>query len=133
MKTLLRNICIYAFTLFLLPQIIPGFYVNGQFWTFVAGGLVLTLLFLVLKPVLSIISFPINIVSLGIFNVFINALLLYLLTVFVKEISVTAFTLSRSTLLGFATPEISFNTFFAYVYSAFILSIISGAIKWLAK
>ena len=133
MKTILRNIAIYAFTLFVLPQFIPGFYVNGGFWTFFTGGVVLTMLFLVLKPVLNIISFPVNVVSLGLFNIFINALLLYLLTVFVTEISVTAFTLTKINFFGFIIPAISFNTFFAYVYTAFILSIISGGIKWLMK
>lgn len=133
MKTILRNIAIYGFTLFLLPQIIPGFYVNGAFWTFLTGGIVLSMLFLILKPILSIISFPVNMISLGIFNVFINALLLYLLTVFVTEISVTAFTLTKVNFLGFIIPEVSFNTFFAYVYSAFILTIIVGGIKWLMK
>lgn len=133
MKTILRNIAIYGFTLFLLPQIIPGFYVNGAFWTFLTGGIVLSMLFLILKPILSIISFPVNMISLGIFNVFINALLLYLLTVFVTEISVTAFTLTKVNFLGFIISEVSFNTFFAYVYSAFILTIIVGGIKWLMK
>ncbi len=39
----------------------------------------LAILFLVLKPILNIISFPVNLVTLGMFNIFINALLIYLL------------------------------------------------------
>lgn len=133
MKTVLRNIFIYSFTLYLLPYFISGFSINGEIWTIITGGFILSMLFLVLKPILNILSLPVNVISLGLFNLFINALLLYLLTVFVTEISVTAFTLTRSTVIGFTTPQIEFNTFFAYVYSALILSIISGILKWLMK
>lgn len=133
MKTILRNIAIYAFTLFSLPHLIPGFSVNGGFWTLVAGGLILSMLFLVLKPILNVVSFPANALSLGVLNVFINALLLYLLTVFVTEVSVTAFELQRQNIFGFTTPEVAFNTFFAYVYSALVLSVIAGTIRWLMK
>jgi putative membrane protein len=131
MKTIIRNLTIYTFALFLLPQVIPGVHVVGGLATLFIGGLVLTLLFLILKPILNIIGFPVNMVTLGLFNIFINALLIYLLTVFVTEISITAFTYHRSTVLGFITPVFTFNTFFAYLYTAFILSIIDGFIRWL--
>ena len=131
MKTIIRNVVIYTFILFLLPKIIPGFSIDGGFWTLFTGGLVLAMLFLVVKPVLSIISFPVNLVTLGIFNIFINALLLYLLTIFVTEISVTAFTMARLDILGVIIPQITFNTFFAYIYTAFILTLINSFIRWL--
>jgi len=133
MKTILRNILVYTFILFLLPKIIPGFSVNGGFWTMLTAGVVLSMLFLILKPILNIISFPVNLVTLGIFNIFINALLLYLLTIFITEITITAFTMQKSNLLGFITPQITFNTFFAYIYSSAVLTLINSIIRWLIK
>lgn len=133
MKTIIRNIAIYTFILFLLPYLIPGVLISGGIWTLVVGGIVLTLLFFILKPILSIISFPVNLVTLGIFNVFINALLLYLLTILVTQISVVAFTSPRTDLLGVIIPAIHFNIFFAYVYTAFVLSAIDWLIKWLIQ
>src|SRR6185369_8906092 len=96
MKTILRNIAIYTFILFLLPMLVPGVTINYGFQTLLTGGLMLALLFLVLKPILNIISFPVNVVTLGAFNIFINALLIYLLTVFVTEISISSFTYYRT-------------------------------------
>jgi putative membrane protein len=131
MKTIVRNLSIYTFAVFLLPLLIPGVHVAGGLGTMLLGGLVLTLLFLILKPILNIIGFPVNMVTLGLFNVFINALLVYLLTVFVTDISVAAFTYQKANVLGFITPIFHFNTFFAYVYTAFVLSVIDGFIRWL--
>lgn len=131
MKTILRNISIYTLILFLLPQLIPGVSVSGGIWTLVTGGVMLAVLFLVLKPILNIISFPVNMVTLGLFNIFINALLIYLLTVFVTDITISAFTYQKMSVWGFVTPVFGFNTFFAYIYTSFVLTVINGCIRWL--
>jgi uncharacterized membrane protein YvlD (DUF360 family) len=114
-------------------MIIPGVDIEGGFSTLLLGSCVLTLLFLILKPILNILSFPVNLVTLGIFTAFVNALLLYLLTIFVTHISISAFTYMPTNIAGFGIPEIQFNTFFAYIYTALILSSMDGLIKWLMK
>lgn len=133
MKSLLRNISLFTLCLFLIIQLVPGASITGGFWTLLTAGIVLSLLFILLKPILSIISFPVNMITLGIFNIFINALLLYLLTIFVTEVSITAFTYDRMNFFGFITPVMTFNTFFAYLYAAFVLTLINNFIRWLME
>lgn len=133
MKTIIRNTAIYTFALYFLPSIIPGVEIDGGFVTLLIGGFALAMMFLVLKPILNIISFPINLLTLGISSIFTNALILYLLTIFVVDISIVAFTYHATTVFGFGIPTIEFNTFFAYVYTAFILSLIDSAISWLME
>jgi len=133
MKTILRNIAIYLLILYFLPQIVPGFTIEGGFVTFLMGALLLTLLFLIIKPILTIISFPINMITMGLFSTLINALILYLLTIVVPDITVQPFTYARLDLFGVIIPKLQFNTFFAYVYSALIIASINGAIKWLTE
>lgn len=133
MKTILRNIAIYLLILYFLPQFIPGFTIEGGPWTFVIGATVLALMFLIIKPILTIISFPINFLTMGIFSILINALILYLLTIIVPNITVQPFTYARADIFGVIIPKIQFNTFFAYVYSAFAIASISGALKWLMR
>lgn len=131
MKTVLRSIAIYTLALYFLPQMIPGFTIEGGFITLIIGATTLAIMFLVLKPILTIISFPVNILTMGLFSILTNAFILYLLTVLVPDITVQPFTYARVEILGFITPRIEFNTFFAYVYSAFILASINGVIRWL--
>lgn len=133
MKTILRNIGIYTLILYFLPFIIPGVEIEGGAATLFTAGIALALMFLILKPILNIISFPVNIITLGLFSIFTNVLILYLLTVFITDVSVTSFTYDKTEFAGFITPKISFNTFFAYLYTAFVLSFIDSFAKWLIK
>jgi putative membrane protein len=133
MKTILRSIGIYLLALYFVPQIVPGFTIEGGFTTLLIGSVVLAIMFLILKPILNIISFPVNMLTLGLFSIIINAFILYLLTILVPDITVQPFSYAKSSFYGFITPHIFFNTFFAYTYSAFILSCINSGIRWLVK
>lgn len=131
MKYLLRRIFIYTFALFLLPLLVSGVTVTGGFWTLLLCGFVLSLLFLVLKPILNLLTLPANIMTLGLFSVFNSAIILYLLTVFVGSVSIEAFTYPRTDFFGVIIPTLAFNTFFAYIYTAFVLSFIDSFLSWL--
>lgn len=131
MKTILRSIAIYLLALYFIPQIVPGFTINGGFITLLIGSIVLALMSLILKPILNIISFPINMLTMGLFSIIVNAIILYILTILVPNITVQPFTYPQSHFYGFITPTIPFNTFFAYSFSAFILSCINSIIRWL--
>lgn len=133
MKSITRSICFYTLALYFLPMLIPGLKISGGFLTFLIGGIALMLMFLVLKPILNIISFPINLVTLGLFSIFTNAFILYLLVFFVIGISIIPFSYPPFEILGFAVPKISFSLIFAYTYTAFVLSFIDSFFSWLIK
>ncbi len=131
MKTAVRGIAIYTLSLFLLPYLIPGVQISGGFLTLLIGGTFLALLFFTLKPILSIISLPINLLTLGLFSFVVNAFILYILTIIISGISITAFEYSGINFLGFVIPRIYFNLFFTYIYTAFVLSFIDSFFSWL--
>ena len=131
MRTILRSIGIFLLALYFIPQLVPGFTIDGGFQTLLIGAVVLALMFLILKPILNIISFPINMVTLGLFSIITNTLILYLLTILVPDITVQPFTYPHAHFYGFITPRLEFNTFLAYAYSACLLSCINSGIRWL--
>lgn len=133
MRSILRNIVFYAFALFLLTLALKGVRVSGGFTTFLWGGVVLSLLFLIVKPILSILTLPLNLATLGIFSFLINAVILYLLTVFVKNISVGHFIFDGFAFAGFIIPKLSINDFFAFIVASILLSFIIGGLKWLTE
>jgi uncharacterized membrane protein YvlD (DUF360 family) len=114
-------------------MIVPGFNVTGGAFTVFSGAIALTLFQLILRPILSIISFPINVVTLGLFSIVINTFILYLLTVFVDGISVVPFHYSRAEIFGFIVPVISFSMLMAYIYTSFVLSCIDSFLRWMMK
>ena len=131
MKAIIRNIAIYTFALYLLPSIIPGVEISGGLLTLLVGGFALTLLFFIIKPILHVISLPVSILTLAIFSTITNLIVLYILTIFISGISIVPFSYPKTEILGFITPKIYFNMFFAYVYTAFVLSFIDAFISWL--
>lgn len=133
MKTIIRSTAVYSLALFLLDYVNDGLKVQGGFTAYILGGLALCLLFMVLKPILNIFSLPLNLITLGMFSFLTNTIILYLATVFVPQIKVSSFVFQGVSVAGFIVPRISFNTFFAFVISAFLLSIVVGVIGWLIK
>lgn len=133
MKSLLRNTFINSLSLFILAQIVPGLTINGGLLTFIAGGFALSLLFLIVKPILNLISLPLNLVTMGLFSFLVNAIIFYLLTVFVTSISITSFTFPGFSFFGFIAPKMFFNTFFAFIIVALLQSAIVSFLSWLIK
>ncbi|MDP3988003.1 MAG: phage holin family protein [Candidatus Levybacteria bacterium] len=133
MKSLLRNIVIDAFSLFAVSQILSGVKIFGGVPTLIFGGVVLAFLTMLLRPILSFITFPLSFLTFGTVNFLINALILYLLTIFVSQIKVSAFVFDGLSFIGFVIPKIAFNGLFAFIVSAFLLSLIISFINWLIK
>ncbi|MCL4387286.1 phage holin family protein [Patescibacteria group bacterium] len=131
MKSLLRSVVINSLCLFFISQIIGGLIVKGGFGSYLFGGLALALLFLILKPILSLLSVPLNIITLGFFSVFTNIIIFYLLTVFVPAISISAFMFQGYVYAGFVIPKLFFNSLFAFAIVAFLQSIFASFISWL--
>jgi len=133
MKSLLRNTLINSLSLFILAQVVPGLSIHGGLLNFIIGGFALSLLFLIVKPILNLISLPLNLVTMGLFSFLINAIIFYLLTVFVTSISITSFTFPGFSFSGFIIPKMFFNTFFAFIIIAFLQSFIVTFLSWLIK
>jgi putative membrane protein len=132
-KSILRKIIFYSVALFLTAQIFEGVKVNGGMLTYILGGVVLSLLFLIIKPILSIVTLPLNIITLGLFSFITNAIILYLLTIFVANISIAAFSFRGLSFLGFVIPGFSVNNFFAFIIVSVLVSFIVGFLKWLIE
>lgn len=75
----------------LTTQIVSGVSVN-PIWVSLIVGACLTLFNMFLKPVINILTLPLNILTLGLFSLIINGLLLWYLGTLIRGFSVTNFT-----------------------------------------
>ncbi len=133
MKNFFRNVLYNAFTIYLISQILPGVKVYGGIPTLIFGGLALTLLLAVLKPVLNILAIPFNLVTLGLFSFVVNIIIFYLLTVLVVGITISAFNFPGYEYVGFIIPKIYVNTLFSFLLVSFLQSAIVNFIDWLTR
>ncbi|MDP3954336.1 MAG: phage holin family protein [bacterium] len=66
-----------ALALYAADYLLPGFIVIGGFKGYLAAGIILGLLNLIVKPILKVIAFPVILLTLGLFTLVINALLIW--------------------------------------------------------
>ncbi|WP_350344179.1 phage holin family protein [Proteinivorax tanatarense] len=110
MRGLIWRWVINALALFFAAQILSGMSIGG-FGSAMIAALVLGLANAIIKPILKILTFPITILTLGIFTLVINGFILWLVAATVQNFSVEGF--------------------FASIIGAIILSIISSILSFL--
>lgn len=76
-----------AIAVILVTYIVPGITVN-TFWSALIVALVLGLLNTIVRPVLLLLTLPVNILTLGLFTFVINGLILYFVSSIVKGFEV---------------------------------------------
>jgi putative membrane protein len=107
---LLRPFIVTALSLWLLSYLLPT--INITNWVaLIAASLVMVLLNSLVKPVLKLVFLPINIVTLGLFSVVINVVLLWLVTYLVP-----GFEISNMIVLGF-----HLNQFFSILFASVLI------------
>ncbi|MEK7579507.1 MAG: phage holin family protein [Patescibacteria group bacterium] len=87
---LILKLIITALAILLVAYLVPGVTV-ASFWTALFVALILGLLNLTLKPILIILTLPINLITLGLFTFVINALLFWLVGTFIEGFAVEGF------------------------------------------
>ncbi len=79
-----------SLVLLLIAEYLPGFTVEG-FYTALVAAVVLGLFNIFLKPILILLTFPITLLSLGLFTFVINAALFWFATTIVEGFQVETF------------------------------------------
>lgn len=130
MKGLLRRFLFYTIALFATTQFLAGFHLSGGLQIYIITGIILSFMMVILKPVLNLISMPLNIITFGFASFLVNVVILFLLTVFVAQVSVEPFTLPGISFAGFAIPPIGLNKWFAYLVASLVLSAVYSILTW---
>lgn len=75
----------------LTVNIVPGISISGGWTTILLVALVWSVIVMVVRPVLSILTLPITIITLGLFSFVLNAFLFYAMTWVVPGFELTGF------------------------------------------
>jgi len=79
-----------VFALLLITRYVPGFSVES-IYTALIVALILGVISITLKPILLLLTLPINLLTLGLFSFVINALLLWFVASFVDGFTIAGF------------------------------------------
>lgn len=80
-----------AVALYVAFLIVPGFVISGSWEQYLIAGLVLALLNMIVRPILKIVSFPLILLTLGLFTFIINIFMLWLLDYLVSFVTIEGF------------------------------------------
>ncbi len=88
--TLVIKWLIYSLAIFLVSKIIPGIHIDSA-QTALFAGAALGLLNVLVRPVLRVLTFPINLITLGLFGLVLNVLLFWSAAYFVEGYEISGF------------------------------------------
>ena len=80
-----------AVAVYLTVNLVPGIAISGGWMTVLIVALVWSVITMVIRPVLQILSLPITIITLGLFSFILNALLFSLVALVVPGFAVAGF------------------------------------------
>lgn len=115
---LLKPLIVAIITLFILDLIFPN--VSFSNWVvIIIAGIVLTLVQSIVKPVLSLLLLPLNVITFGLFATILNIALLWAITAVVP-----GFHIDPVTILGYRL-----NYFMTLVLFSFLISFVQSVIR----
>lgn len=133
MKRILRHFVIDTFSLWVVSQAAGGMVFDKGFTTLVIAGIGLTGVSLLAKPVINLLLLPLNLITFGLFRWVASAVMLYLVTLLVKDFKIAFFTYPGFTSKWLDIPQLHFEGVLAFIGFSFILSIVSSFVYWLIK
>lgn len=88
---LILQILANALAIFVAARFVPQISFNGDLLDYLIVGIVLTVANIIVKPILKIISAPLIFVTLGLFIIVINAIILFGTAWFIEELTIMGF------------------------------------------
>jgi len=131
-KLILRYLIISA-ALWVLFLFIPGITLNNSIIDFLKISLILFGVHLLIKPIIKIIPLPIEIATLGSVSIVFDAIVLWLIDLWLPALRITSFWFSGISVGFVVVAPFQVPMILTLILSSILLSIISTLLFWLTK
>lgn len=132
-KKITKLTLLITFSLITANQIWGNLEFTNIPWTIIKVGFILSIFEIIIKPILKIILFPINILTLGFFRCLIDVVGLYLAVFIFPDFYIKNIHTQATLILGITIPQLNFSGFFAYLVTSitigFFLNLFTLIIK----
>ncbi len=92
---------------------------------------------MIIKPILSIVTFPLSIITFGLYSLVSNIvntmIIFYLLTMLTKQFTIVPFMLEQIRINALVTPRTQLNEVFAFAVVSSVYLIMKGVFSWLTQ
>lgn len=133
MKSLLRNYFIILTTLFITKEIYPGIAISGGWQGIFYVSLLLGVLLYILKPLLSILLFPLNFITLNLTAWLTHIIIIALWAVFTPQVSVESWYFMGSNIGPIAMAPFFLGFWQSLICVSIFIIFVTRFIGWIVK
>ena len=129
MKKLIRGFIINFSSFWLVMYSFPAFNYEAPTDLFLPAS-AFSFLSLFIKPLLNIITLPLNFITMGMFSWLSAVITLYLVFVLIPEVKFSGFEFSGLNISGFVLPTFYIGKLLALGIGSFLISLTCAIIRW---
>lgn len=133
MKKILKLTLLFTFSLITANQIWGNLYFQSIPLSIIKTAFVLSIFEIILKPILKIILFPINLLTLGLFRIVIDTLGLYLAVFLFNDFKLYDIHTLPTNIWGLNIPEFNFLNFFTYLVTSVTIGLILNFFSFIIR
>lgn len=133
MKSILKTYIINTSSIYLLTIFIPAVTIKGGFETLLYASLILSILNNLISPVINIIMFPINLLTLNITAWILNIVMIYVWTLIVRSVIISSWSVSSFRLGPLFISPFILDPWQVLITAAVVLIILIKIIGYIMK
>lgn len=123
MRGLIVKIVGISLSFYLTDLLVGGFSIDNTFSAFVFASLIFIIFNALIKPIISLLLLPINLLTLGLFHWLINVLVLYIFDLLYGGVTIMAYHFEGYTSSLINLPPADINLFWTLVISSIAISL----------
>jgi len=128
MKSITRSLLVNGVVFWLLSKFTPAIVIEDT-KSLILTALALTLVNLTIKPVLKLVTLPLNILTLGLFSWAYTLVALYLAISAIPGVCITGFVFPGFSGMGFTIPAVGFSRLATLAALSIVLSLVERIVK----
>ena len=133
MKKILKLTLLFTFSLITANQIWGNLSFQTIPSSIIKTAFILSIFEIILKPILKIILFPINLITLGLFRIVIDTLGLYLAVFLFSDFKIFDIHTAPTSWLGISIPALNFVNFFTYLVTSVTIGLILNFFNFIIR
>ena len=131
MKGFFQETAVTIAALYISIYLFSGIIISGGFWSIFTAAVLLTIGFRLLRPVINLITLPLNVITFGLFQLLVIAFIVFLITLIYPQMKITEFQFSGVEFYGIIISSFHVSLFLSYIIISGTIYLINKALFWL--
>lgn len=131
MKGFFQETAINTVALYTATFLFSGISISGGFWSFFTASVLLTIGFRILKPILNIITLPLNVITFGLFQTLVVSFIVFLITLLYPQMKISEFHFQGFEFSGIIIQPFFVSLLLSYIIISVTIYLVNRSFFWL--